>query len=136
MSYSYTVTRTLDAPAADVWNAWTDADAYATWANAVPGSVSLDVRPGGAFSSTMKTPDGQEVPVGGEYREVEHGRRLVMAMFIPGFDDTVMDFRLAPQGDKTEVTISQECATPEMRDGAEQGTNILLDWCAEYLSRS
>src|SRR5690606_4296799 len=59
--FSYALTRTLDAPAETVWRAWTTPDEYARWAYAVPGSVEMDVRPGGAWKATVATPDGDRV---------------------------------------------------------------------------
>lgn len=80
--YPYTLTRTFDVPADVVWEAWTTPDQYAEWANAVPGSVEMDVRPGGVWKAVMVTPEG-DFPLTGSYLEVEVNERLVTGMDIP-----------------------------------------------------
>lgn len=45
--YAYTLTRELDASAAEVFAAWTEPERYLLWSGAVPGTVEMDARPGG-----------------------------------------------------------------------------------------
>ncbi|GAA2567238.1 MULTISPECIES: SRPBCC family protein [Streptomyces] len=134
--FSYTLTRTLDAPAARVWQAWTTPDQYARWAYAVPGSVEMDVRPGGTWKATMRTPDGAEFPLTGSYTEVAEPRRLTIGMDVPGRPDpALMTLELTEQGPRnTVITLSQTCDTAEERDGAEQGSGMLLDGLAGFLA--
>ncbi|GGQ02420.1 SRPBCC domain-containing protein [Streptomyces mutabilis] len=133
--FSYTLTRTLDASPAQVWQAWTAPDQYAQWAHAVPGSVELDVRPGGAWKATMQTPDGAEFPLTGTYQQVAEHHRLVLGMDIPGRPGpTLMTMELTEQGPRnTVITLSQTCETEEERDMAEQGSGILLDGLEGFL---
>ncbi|MFL9658892.1 SRPBCC domain-containing protein [Streptomyces sp. PB17] len=134
--FSYTLTRTLDAPASQVWQAWTTPDQYAQWAYAVPGSVEMDVRPGGAWKATMRTPDGAEFPLTGSYIEVAEPRRLTVGMDVPGRPDpAAMTVELAEQGPRnTVITLHQTCDTAAERDGAEQGSNMLLDGLTGFLA--
>ncbi|MEU9593862.1 SRPBCC domain-containing protein [Streptomyces sp. NPDC048193] len=134
--FSYTLTRTLDAPAARVWQAWTTPEPYAQWAHAAPGSVEMDVRPGGAWKATMLTPDGNAFPLTGSYVEVAEPRRLVLGMDVPGRPDQVtMTLDLTERGPgRTEIVLSQTCDTAEERDMAEQGSGMLLDGLAGYLA--
>lgn len=127
--FSYTLTRTLDAPVARVWQAWTTPEQYAQWAYCAPGSVELDVRPGGAWKATVVTPDGGEFPMTGTYAEVAENRRLTIAMDIPGKPEPEkMTVDLTPESDdRTRLVVHQTCATTEERDMAEQGTTMLLD---------
>ncbi|MFF8092266.1 SRPBCC domain-containing protein [Streptomyces sp. NPDC016675] len=133
--FTYTLTRTLDAPAARVWQAWTTPDQYAQWAHAAPGSVAMDVRPGGAWKSTVITPDGAEFPLTGTYAEVTENRRLVTGMDIPGRPDpTLMTMTLTEEGPRnTVITLTQTCETAEERDMAEQGSGMLLDGLEGFL---
>jgi uncharacterized protein YndB with AHSA1/START domain len=136
-SFAYTLHRTLDAPAAKVWEAWTTPDQYAQWAHAVPGSVSLDVRPGGSWKATMMTPDGSQFPLTGSYTEVVADQRLVVGMDVPGRGEpALMEMDLETDGDKTRITLSQACDTAEERDMSEQGSNMLLDGLASFLSNA
>ncbi|AQS69401.1 SRPBCC domain-containing protein [Streptomyces pactum] len=134
--FSYTLTRTLDAPAARVWQAWTTPDQYAQWAHAAPGSVELDVRPGGAWKATMVTPDGAEFPLTGSYLEVAEPSHLVIGMDIPGRPEPeTMTMELTEQGPRnTVITVSQTCESAEARDGAEQGSGMLLDGLEGFLA--
>jgi uncharacterized protein YndB with AHSA1/START domain len=132
--YDYSVSRLVDAPVEQVWAAWTQEHHYETWFHAVPGSVSLDVRPGGAFRTTMTAPDGSQHPLTGSYREVVENQRLVTAMDVPGREPAAMTMELTDLGGKTQIVLSQTCDTVEERDMSKQGSEILLQWCAEYVS--
>lgn len=134
--FSYTLTRTLDAPAARVWQAWTTPDQYAQWAHAAPGSVELDVRPGGAWKATMVTPDGAEFPLTGTYVEVDEPTHLVLGMDVPGRPTPeTMTMELTDQGPRnTVITLRQTCDTAEARDMAEQGSGMLLDGLEGFLA--
>ncbi|MET9482449.1 SRPBCC domain-containing protein [Streptomyces sp. NPDC006638] len=133
--FPYTLERVLEAPVAAVWNAWTTAEPYTQWSYAAPGTVEMDVRPGGKWTSTMVTPDGTKVPLTGSYAEVEVNRRLVVGMDVPGQDaQALMTVELAEQGtDGTRITVTQTCDTAEQRDMAEQGTTMLLDSLTAFL---
>ncbi|MGW5788746.1 SRPBCC family protein [Streptomyces sp. NPDC003757] len=133
--FSYTLTRTLDAPASRVWQAWTTPDQYTRWAYAVPGSVEMDARPGGTWKATVRTPEGAEFPLTGSYIEVEEPHHLTIGMDVPGRPDpATMTVDLTEQGpDTTVITVHQTCDTAEERDGAEQGSGMLLDGLEGFL---
>jgi uncharacterized protein YndB with AHSA1/START domain len=134
--FSYTLTRTLDAPAVKAWRAWTTPDQYAQWAYAAAGSVEMDVRPGGAWKATMRTPDGAEFPLTGSYIEVVENRRLVVGMDVPGKPEpAAMTMELDEQdGRLTRIVLRQTCDTAEERDMAEQGSTMLLDSLSAFLT--
>ncbi|AKZ55955.1 putative glutathione S-transferase-related transmembrane protein [Streptomyces ambofaciens ATCC 23877] len=134
--FPYTLTRTLDAPAARVWQAWTTPDQYARWSHAAPGSVELDVRPGGPWKATMITPDGAEFPLTGTYLQVTENRHLTIGMDVPGRPDpATMTVELTEEGPRnTVIVLSQTCDTAEERDMAEQGSGMLLDGLEGFLA--
>lgn len=134
--FSYELTRTLTAPAVQVWRAWTTADQYAQWAYAAPGSVEMDVRPGGAWKATMVTPDGGQFPLTGSYLEVDENRLLVVGMDVPGKPEPAdMTMELEEQdGRRTQIVLRQTCDTAEERDMAEQGSTMLLDSLSAFLA--
>jgi len=77
---SFTLTRTLDAPRALVWRAWTDPALTARWwhpaeVEVEPDSVAIDLREGGQYAYTM-TADGQRWPTAGTYLEVREPELL------------------------------------------------------------
>jgi uncharacterized protein YndB with AHSA1/START domain len=135
MSYSYEVSRVIDAPAETVWAAWTDEKHNEGVFHAVPGSAKIDLRPGGAWSNTMKVPDGTEVPMSGTYGEIVPNERLVTFMDTPpGVESSPMTMDLVATDGGTKVTLAQTCATKEERDMAEEGSTMLLEWCADYVA--
>jgi len=71
--------RTVDLPPAAIWRAWTEPALLVQWFTPAPWvttSCRIDLRPGGAFEATMRSPEGQDHPNAGCYLEVEPGRRL------------------------------------------------------------
>ncbi len=133
--FSYTSQRTLEASVAGVWSAWTTAESYAQWSYAAPGSVEMDVRPGGTWKATVVTPDGGQFPLTGSYSEVDENQRLVIGMDVPGKNEpAVMTVEFAEQSThRTRVVVSQTCDTPDERDLAKQGTTMLLDSLTAFL---
>ncbi|MHA6619552.1 SRPBCC family protein [Pseudonocardia sp. DLS-67] len=132
-THSYTLTRELDAPVENVWAAWTQPEHYAQWSGAVLPTISLDVRPGGAWKATMAAPDGSEFPLTGTYGEVVENERLEVNMDLPGGESTPMVVDLTDIGGRTRIALSQTCATAEQRDMSEQGSGMLLDGLSAYV---
>ena len=133
-TYDYALTRELDAPVENVWAAWTQPEHYARWSGAVLPTISMDVRPGGAWRATMATPDGSEFPLTGSYGEVVENEHLEVLMDLPGGASTRMAVNLTDLGGRTRIVLSQECATPEERDMSEQGSGMLLDGLSAYVT--
>ncbi|MEO3750685.1 SRPBCC domain-containing protein [Streptomyces sp. B6B3] len=136
--HSYTLTRELNASAADIFTAWTDPAQYEAWSGAAPGSVEQDVTPGGKWQAVMVTPDGQSFPLSGSYPEVEQDRRLVIAMDVPHKPDPELMTMTLDEGTApgtTRITITQACDTEAERDMSEQGTGMLLDWLTTFLDK-
>jgi uncharacterized protein YndB with AHSA1/START domain len=126
--YEYVVSRAIPADLDRVWRAWTVPDDYGDWFGAVPGSVELDVRPGGEWRLRL----GDEA-MSGSYLDVVPRERLVMSTrFASG--DTVMEMRFVPTGAGTRVEIRQSCDSQAACDDGRQGSEVLLDACAAYLS--
>jgi uncharacterized protein YndB with AHSA1/START domain len=88
--------RVIDVPRHLVWEAWTKPEHLKEWFCPKPWSVSeceIDVRPGGIFRTTMRSPEGKEFPNVGCYLEVVPLERLVFtSVLLPGY-------RPAPPGD-------------------------------------
>ncbi|MGW5361065.1 SRPBCC family protein [Actinopolymorpha pittospori] len=134
--YPYTLTRSLDVPVAAVWKAWTDPEQYTVWAHAVPGSVQMDVRPGGKWTAVMSTPGG-DFPLAGSFLEVKENERLVLAMGAPDEPHpAVMTADFTAQGEQSTLVVSQTCASEEERDMTQQGSTMLLDGLTAFLHKS
>lgn len=84
-----TFTRIVDVPRELVWRAWTEPDLLKPWFCPLPWKTidcEIDLRPGGIFRTTMKSPEGQEVPGTGCYLEVVRNEKLVWTnALLPGF---------------------------------------------------
>jgi uncharacterized protein YndB with AHSA1/START domain len=75
------ITRSFDAPRMMVWDAYTRPELVKRWLGAMPGwswaQCEMDVRKDGKYRWVWRGPEGVELGVGGVYREVVPGERLV-----------------------------------------------------------
>jgi uncharacterized protein YndB with AHSA1/START domain len=82
-------TRDIDVPRHQVWRAWTEPALLMPWFCPLPWKTitcDIDLRPGGIFSTTMQSPEGQEFPNLGCYLEVIPHQKLVWTnALLPGF---------------------------------------------------
>lgn len=72
--------RIVDVPREKVWAAWTQPELLKQWFTPAPWKTvacEIDLRPGGAFKTTMQSPEGQEFPNSGCYLEVIPNEKLV-----------------------------------------------------------
>jgi uncharacterized protein YndB with AHSA1/START domain len=75
------ITRVFNAPRALVYKAWTDPDMLVHWfgcAALTTATVEADVRVGGQWRVVMRSPEGEDYPVYGEYLELSPVDRIVM----------------------------------------------------------
>ena len=92
----FTFIRTLDAPRAVVWKAWSEAAALAQWwgpRGVKIRVISLDFRPGGMFHYAMAFQPGHEMYGRFIYREIVTPERLV---FVNSFSDANGGITRAP----------------------------------------
>jgi uncharacterized protein YndB with AHSA1/START domain len=141
--YGISITRVFDAPRARVWQEWTEPQAFADWfggpASEVPlDTVSMDVRPGGAWRATMFAgAERREIRWKGEYHEVVEPERLVFTVSDqPGDDYELVTVVLTDLGDgRTEMLFEQRGRMrPEEYDRAAQGWGSFFDRIAERLA--
>jgi uncharacterized protein YndB with AHSA1/START domain len=137
------VTRVFEAPRERVWREWTRPEAFADWfggpESEVPlESVSMDVRPGGAWRATMLAgPERREIRWSGEYQEVDEPERLVFTLT----DRTEQDMYelvtvvLSDLGDgRTEMRFEQRGhMDPEQYERAKSGWGVFFYRIAERL---
>ena len=142
---SITVVRTIAAPVARVFAAWTDPALLQQWL--APGfmrvvEARVDARPGGRYRVVVADPAGNRHVTTGEYREVVRDRRLVQTWIYEGDDPPVtriptlltVDFRDTGAG-ATELTIRQDqLPTPEYREGNRAGWASCLDKLARLVA--
>jgi uncharacterized protein YndB with AHSA1/START domain len=137
------VTRVFDAPRELVWKEWTEPERFADWfggsQSEVPlDTVSMDVRPGGAWRLTMYAESGRHViHWKGEFREVVEPERLVFTVSDrPDEVYELVSVVLADLGDgRTEMLFEQRGhLSAEQYEGAESGWGMFFDVIAKHLS--
>jgi uncharacterized protein YndB with AHSA1/START domain len=123
-------TRYLEANSRLVWKAFTDPEHLAQFwggdhATILPGSVSVDLRVGGAFALETLGSDGCSYPLRFRYEEVEPLTRLVLSEPLTGL---MTEIRLEPTGTGTTVTIHQRRLPLDLRtEKARTGLAGILD---------
>ena len=136
MTEYFTVTRTLRAPRELVFETLTKPEHFAVWfgtaAVEVPrDSLTMDVRPGGAFRAVMLLPDGHRIDWTGEYKAVEPPSHLAMTLSDQPVDDVGLPvlFYLESDGDATVLTIRQDRSdfTDEQVAATIAGYNSFID---------
>lgn len=128
-AHTITMTRSFEASRERVFEAWTRPEHIICWWD--PSGVRLadcevDLRPGGRFKFVNRALHGAP-PFGGVYREIAPPERLVFEAM--GSVGTVI---LEDAGDKTFMTVTIKCASPEhleqfVRMGVDVGTSRTLD---------
>ena len=105
-----TVSTIIDAPLPEVWRAYTTPEDIKAWNAASPDwhttSATVDLRPGGKFSSRMEAKDGSVgFDFAGEYTRVEP-HRLIEYTF--GGRAGLVEFNESASGVSVTVTFDSE----------------------------
>jgi uncharacterized protein YndB with AHSA1/START domain len=139
---SLTLKRRLKASPDKVFAAWTDPQKLVQWfgpSECIPGSAraEMEVRKGGRYRVSFKTEDGEPHEVGGTYREVVPGSRLVFtwAWHSTPERESLVTVTLAKDGDGTLLTLQHEQFFDERaRDGHARGWTGTLDKLERYFA--
>ncbi|HSY27330.1 MAG TPA: SRPBCC family protein [Burkholderiaceae bacterium] len=158
----FVISRLLDAPRELVFKAWTDPVHMARWWGPKMFSApicEMDVRPGGSHRIVMRSPDGEDYPIKGYFREVVEPERIVMTMDCsehpaawhdmvnpnraPGDDnpagEMISTITFEAHDSKTLLTIRVRLKTPAIRNamvkmGMNEGWGMSLDKLEELLA--
>lgn len=79
------ISRVLRAPRAALWRAWTEPELLKQWWCPKPWTtevLAFDLRPGGAFHTLMRGPDGGTSDNPGSFLEIVPQSRLVMTSML------------------------------------------------------
>ena len=135
--------RVFDAPREVIFKMWTDPEHLVHWSS--PRGFTLthcdgDLVPGGDWHSCMRSPAGEDLWLGGVYREIAAPHRLVFTHAWeedngkPGHE-TLVTVTFAERRGKTEMTFRQSLFdSAESRDGHRGGWAECFDKLAEYLA--
>ena len=120
------VTRTVDAPARLVFEAWTKADLFKQWW--VPKSMGmtlrscdLDVRVGGGYRLEFGADPANTMAFFGKYLEVVPSSRLVWTNEESGDAGPVTTLTLDEKDGKTLIVLTERYPTKEALDAAGTG---------------
>ena len=141
--YVLEIVRTFDAPAQEVFEAWTSEEVLRRWFHADPEwetpTAEVDLRVGGRLRLVMRDPSaGQDHGAGGEYTEVDPPRRLA---FTWSWDDQDSERQLIElefverDGATTVRMTSHGIATEERRASHREGWAICFDNLDGVLAR-
>jgi uncharacterized protein YndB with AHSA1/START domain len=125
-----TMTRTVAAPALDVFAVWTQPSLIRRWA---ADARSIDPRVGARRRDETRSANGLHI-VTGEYHEFVRGRRLVIGWIHEGppgamvTADTLVTVELRESGpNTTEMRVTETPIAVEDRDAAEAAWTAALD---------
>ncbi|MBS0521018.1 MAG: SRPBCC family protein [Proteobacteria bacterium] len=139
--------RVVDVPPRLVWEAWTTPEHLKHWFVPRPWSIArveLDLRPGGIFSTLMRSPEGQEFPNVGCFLEIVPERRLVFTDALqPGWRPSSNPFftaivEIAPEGDGTRYRATalhrdEDGRRKHEEMGFHHGWGTVLDQMVAYI---
>lgn len=127
-------TREFAAPRALVFRAWTEAELAKRWwgCNEFPARhMEMDVRPGGRWRACLRSDDGGEIWLGGEFLDVTAPERLVFTFIrdaAPDLGIVRVDTRVSlrfeekEKAGRTVMHFRQEFfTTPELRNDHHTG---------------
>jgi uncharacterized protein YndB with AHSA1/START domain len=133
------MTRVFDAPRDLVFDAYTKPDLVKRWLGVHGGwswaVCEIDLRVGGRYRYVWRGPNGEEMGMGGVFREVVRPERIVATeafdqAWYPG--EAVSTAAMIQQGSKTTLTLTVRYESREARDAVlkspmEQGVAAGFD---------
>lgn len=139
--------RDIDVPVEAVWKAWTTPSSLREWFVPKPWSITaceMDVRPGGLFSTTMRSPEGEEFPNVGCYLEVVPNERLVFTdTLLAGYRPSPKPFftavlELSPHGEGTRYRAVAIHGNEDNRKnheemGFHEGWGVVVDQMVAHI---
>jgi uncharacterized protein YndB with AHSA1/START domain len=137
------VRRTIRAPIARVFDAWTQPEQLRRWWGPRPVTCSdaeVDLRVGGVYRIGNALPDGTILWISGEFEVVEPPHRLVYTWRVEGKERPALQrsrvtVRFEARDGGTEVLVVHErIESEETRDDHEKGWNGCLASLAAHFS--
>ncbi|MGH9272733.1 MAG: SRPBCC family protein, partial [Ilumatobacteraceae bacterium] len=125
--------REVEVPPERVWAAWTTPELLTQWFAPQPYMTphcEIDLRPGGAFRTVMRSPDGDEMESAGCYLEVIPNERLVWTSALaPGYRPqtgellftAVIELRSTSSGGTRYRAIAMHQNTDDAKRHADMG---------------
>jgi uncharacterized protein YndB with AHSA1/START domain len=117
------LTRVIDAPRRLVFAAYTDPEHVPHWMLGPDGwsmpVCEIDLRPGGQWHFVWRRPNGEEMEMRGEYREIDPPERIVNTESWGGeWPQTLNTLILTEHDGQTTITQRVLYPSPDARDAA------------------
>lgn len=141
--FSLEIKRFIKAPRDRVYAAWTEPAQLKKWfgpENVKTRDLIADVRVGGQFRWDCRDPEGNEVTISGEYRELQHCKKIVFTWRLEDDEDwkdhsSLVTVEFFDREGGTEIRLTHENLPSEpSRDDHKQGWNSVVDKLEEFLS--
>lgn len=139
---SLEVRRVINAPRDRVYAAWTDPAQLRQWfgpENVQTRNLVADARVGGKFQWDLTNPEGEEMTVLGEYRELQPGRKIVFTWKWQDDEDwerreSIVTVEFSDCDGGTEVRLTHErLPSKESRDRHSEGWTSLLEKLEKFV---
>ena len=140
---SLEIKRFFKVPRNRVYQAWTDPAQLRQWfgpENVRTRDLVAETRVGGKFRWDLTDPEGEEMTVFGEYRELVPGRKIVFTWKFEGDEDwkdhtSIVTVELSDRDGGTELRlIHEQLPSEQSRDGHNEGWNSSLDKLDKFLN--
>lgn len=137
------IIREFNAPQKIVFEALTKHEHIVNWASPKGMEVTYskgDLKVGSTYEYAMKSPNGPEMVLTGEYREIDPYNKLVYTQTYRGRDgtnspETLISITLKQDGDKTQMIFHHTgFATKQGRDNASMGWPAAFDKLTEVIN--
>jgi len=122
------IERSFDAPAEEVFDAWTSPEVMRRWFHCAPDwdtpVAEVDLRVGGQVRIVMRRPNGTEVEAMGRFTIIDRPHRLEMTWT---FDDDPANEQLLEltfsesEGTTTVLLVNSRISTDQRRDEQDKG---------------
>ncbi len=127
--------RTLKAPVAKVFKAWTEPEQITKWfgcAGTKEKQITQDFRVGGDYKYDLTTSDGKLLTAYGTFQEIVPNRKLVYSWNNTSVehpaDNTLVSVEFIDKGDATEIILSHsKFGKPASVEGHTMGWTGALD---------
>ena len=135
--------RLIAAPPERVFELWTRPEQLVRWWGPDGWDIpahAIDVRPGGHWRTTMRSPEGRRETVSGVYRVIDKPRRLVFTWAWDQDDgsrghetEITVTFEPAPGGTRLKL-VQQAFQSKEVRDNHDRGWSSSFDCLSRVVS--
>ncbi len=128
------IERSFDAPAEDVFDAWTSPEVMQRWFHCAPDwdtpEAEVDLRVGGKVEVVMRKPAGSTVHAQGHYTLIDRPHRLVRTWTFD--DDPSNEQRIElsfseSEGSTTVLMVNSDISTDGRRDAQDEGWHGCFD---------